>query len=206
MKLILATRNKGKIQEMKSILQDLHLDIHSCAHYPSLPKIVEDGKTFHENAIKKAEIVCKEVRFPVLADDSGLEIEALNGRPGVLSSRFAGPQCSDEDNIRKVLYLMQEVPNSRRQARFRCVIALAQPGATTRTVEGTCEGIISCEPRGTAGFGYDPLFIVPEYNRTFAELGEAVKNRISHRARALALAKKLLTETFENRSKKHRNR
>ena len=196
MKLILATRNKAKTQEIAHILQDLPLEIFSCLDFPHVPPIIEDGETFRENAVKKAEGVSSYLRMPALADDSGLEIEALGGRPGVLSSRFAGSEGNDADNIWKVLDLMKDVPEHRRRARFRCVIALAQPGQATKTVEGECSGIIAFEPRGTSGFGYDPIFIFPECNKTFAELGEEVKNRISHRAKALTLAKTLLTETF----------
>ena len=204
MKLILATRNKAKIQEIKSILQDLHLEILSSADFPDIPEIIEDGKTFSANAIKKAETVCTYTHLPALADDSGLEIDALGGNPGVLSSRFAGPECNDVKNINKVLDLMKDIPESRRQARFRCVIAFAQPGETTQTREGECRGTISTEPRGSAGFGYDPIFLVPEYNKTFAELGEGVKNRISHRSRALTSAKKLMRETFGNTKAKQK--
>ncbi|MFQ6091996.1 MAG: XTP/dITP diphosphatase [bacterium] len=197
MKLVVATRNRGKIREIKSILHDLGLQILSCLDFPELPQVVEDGESFRENAIKKAETVCKYALLPSLADDSGLEVDALGGRPGVLSSRFAGPECSDEKNMAKLLKLMRDVPQSRRQARFRCVVALALPGEAPQTVEGRCDGIISSEPRGRTGFGYDPIFVVPEYGKTFAELGEGVKNRISHRARALFSAKKLLVEILK---------
>ena len=203
MKLILATRNRGKIQEITQLLQDLRLEIQSCFDFPEIPEVVEDGQTFRDNATKKAETVCTATRLPTLADDSGLEIDALGNKPGVQSSRFAGPECDDRKNIHKVLDLLKHIPEDRRQARFRCVIALAQPGQATKTVEGECAGIIAFEPRGTAGFGYDPIFIVPEYNKTFAELGEDVKNRLSHRARALTLAKQLLMETLENSRTKH---
>lgn len=194
MKLVLATRNRGKIREIESILSDLDLEILSCLDFPGLPPVVEDGENFRENAIKKAETVCTYVHLPSLADDSGLEVDALGGRPGVLSSRFSGPERSDVKNREKVLRLMRDVPPGQRQARFRCVVAFVLPGEAAQTVEGRCEGTISSEPRGTAGFGYDPIFVVPEYGKTFAELGEEVKNRISHRARALAAARKLLTE------------
>ena len=194
MRLVLATRNGAKIKEIKKILNDLHLEISSCFDFPKLPTVIEDGKTFRENAIKKAETVSSYVQLPSLADDSGLEIDALGGQPGVLSSRFAGPECDDKKNIEKVLGLMRDVPERKRQARFRCVIALAFPGKVTQTVEATCDGFIATRAKGSAGFGYDPIFIIPHHGKTFAELGEEVKNAESHRAKALALAKSLLTE------------
>ena len=204
MKLVLATRNTAKIEEITSILRDLNLTLLSCFDFVAVPNVTEDGQTFRENAIKKAETVCEHVGLPSLADDSGLEIDALGGRPGVLSSRFSGPLGSDRKNVEKVLRLMRDVPQDRRQARFRCVIALAAPGEATHTVEGTCEGTISLEARGTAGFGYDPIFVVPEFGKTFAELGEGVKNTISHRARALELAREMLAEKLTPRGKDER--
>jgi XTP/dITP diphosphohydrolase len=193
-KLVLATRNRGKVREIASILKDLHLDILSSLDFPKIQPVIEDGRTFQENAIKKAETIGRSTGLLALADDSGLEIDALDGQPGICSSRFAGPEQDDEKNIEKVLKLMRRTPENRRQARFRCVIALASPNGRTATVEGTCEGVISTEPRGSAGFGYDPIFLVPEYGKTFAELGEEVKNRISHRAKALLAARKLLAQ------------
>jgi XTP/dITP diphosphohydrolase len=192
MKLVLATRNRAKVMEMTSILQHLDLQIFSALDFQTLPEVVEDGETFRDNAVKKAEAVCAFVNLPSLADDSGLEIEALGGRPGVQSSRFAGSHGDDRKNIEMVLELLADVPPERRQARFRCVIAMAFPGSPTHTVEGTCEGTIALESRGSAGFGYDPIFLVPAYGKTFGELGNEVKNRVSHRARALAAARQFL--------------
>ena len=192
--LVLATRNRGKIREMASILADLDLDILSSLDFPKIPPVIEDGRTFQENAIKKAETIVRFTGLPSLADDSGLEIDALHGRPGICSSRFAGPEQDDDKNIEKVLTLMRRIPEDRRQARFRCVIALASPDGQTATVEGICEGTICTEPKGSAGFGYDPIFLVPEHGKTFAELGEEVKNRISHRAKALSAARALLAQ------------
>ena len=194
MTLVLATRNRGKIREMHSVLGDLPVRILSALDYPELPPVAEDGLTFRDNAIKKAESVCSCLGLPSLADDSGLEIDFLDGQPGVFSSRFAGPESDDRMNIAKVLSLLSGIPPEKRNARFRCIIALAAPGETTRTVEGQCSGVIAAEPRGIAGFGYDPIFIVPEYDQTFAELGPEIKNRISHRARALARARLLLQD------------
>ncbi len=194
MTLILATRNRAKIREIMSVLDDLQVRILSSLDYPELPPVIEDGLTFRDNAVKKAESVCSCLGFPSLADDSGLEIDFLEGQPGVFSSRFAGPEGDDRKNTAKVLHLLRAVPPAKRNARFRCVIALAVSGEPTRTVEGQCSGLIATEPRGSTGFGYDPIFIVPEYGQTFAELGQEVKNRISHRARALAKARLLLQE------------
>ena len=197
MKLVLATRNRGKIKEIQDILKDLHLEILSCWDFQDLPHITEDGETFRENAIKKAESVSRQTGFPSLADDSGLEIEALRGKPGIYSSRFAGPEGNDTQNVEKVLRLMRNVPMDQRQARFRCVMALALPHEVTQTVEGRCDGLIALEPKGSTGFGYDPIFIIPAYGKTFAELGEGVKNKISHRAQALALARSLIIEKLK---------
>lgn len=196
MKLVLATRNLGKIQEMTDLLADLPLNILSVLDFPDMPKVIEDGQTFAENAIKKAETVCRHTGLLSLADDSGLEIEALDGQPGIRSSRFAGFEQNDDSNITKVLHLMRSIPQDRRQARFRCVIALATPEEKTETVEGLCEGLISTQRMGSAGFGYDPIFIVPQYGKTFAELGLDIKNRMSHRAKALQAAKALLLQRY----------
>ena len=194
MRLVLATRNRGKIREMTAALQGLDVEICSSLDFPHLPPILEDGLTFRENAVKKAESVCHRTGLLSLADDSGLEIDALRGRPGIQSSRFAGAKQDDDHNIDKVLNLLRDVPPDRRQARFRCVIALAGPGEETATAEGTCEGSIALERRGSSGFGYDPIFLPAGHGKTFAELGPAVKDRISHRAKALQAARDILRE------------
>jgi len=193
-KLVLATMNRGKIREMKTILEKYNVDILSSLDFPRLPPVEEDGSTFRENAVKKALSVYRHTGLLSLADDSGLEIDALDGRPGIRSSRFAGPDGDDKKNIGKVLTLMRDIPEQNRQARFRCVMAFVDADGDIATVEGTCEGRISFEPRGSSGFGYDPIFIVPRYDQTIAQLGEEIKNRISHRARALDAARTLLEQ------------
>ncbi len=195
MKIVLATRNRGKIREIRSILSSrlpMPVEISSLLDYPHIPHIKEDGKTLEENAIKKATTVASHTGLIALADDSGLEVDALNGLPGIHSARFAGEEGNDKENIRKLLNLLEGLPMEKRKARFRCVIAIAHPSGEVHTVDGICEGIIAAEERGKRGFGYDPVFIIPSYGKTFAELGEEVKNKISHRAIALEKACMLL--------------
>lgn len=196
MRLVLATRNKGKVKELQELLAGAGVEVVSLADFPDVPEVVEDGDTFQANAVKKAREVAEAVGELTLSDDSGLEVDCLDGAPGVISARFAGAQHDDEANNRKLLELMSGVPWEKRTGRFRCVVAIAVPGGKTETVEGTCEGIITSEPRGTQGFGYDPLFFVPEYKRTFAELNAAEKNLISHRGKALQKALTVLKRTI----------
>lgn len=184
-KLVLATGNQKKLVELQAILQDAGVEILTLDDFPSLPEVEEDGQTMAENAVKKARIVCEFTGLPTLADDSGLEVDALGGRPGVYSARFAGEPADDVRNNAKLLNLMDGVPDEKRAARFRCVIALAVPEGGVRTATGTVEGRIGHGPRGTGGFGYDPLFTPEGYDQTFAELPGTIKNRISHRSRAL---------------------
>lgn len=192
MKLVLATHNLGKVQELRELLSNTNFEVLSLAQYPNMTEVIEDGKTFRENAIKKAREVCSVLGEIALADDSGLEVDYLNGAPGVYSARFAGEGHNDTANNQKLLQLLDNVPNEQRTARFRCVVAVATPGGLVETFDGVCEGIIVTKERGGNGFGYDPLFEVPEYNKTFAELDEQVKNAISHRGRALQKAKGVL--------------
>lgn len=201
LKLILATKNQGKIDEIRTLLRESGLkrglEIHSLLCYPDLPDIVEDGGSFEENARKKAVAASNYTGLVAIADDSGLEVDALGGAPGVYSARFAGKGATDSDNIKKLLQLLKDVPAERRKARFVCVIALATPDGKVETVRGECRGIISSEERGEYGFGYDPVFIVPEYGKTFAELGGDIKNKISHRAIALSKLRTLLENTWQ---------
>ena len=196
MKIVLATRNQGKIEEIRALLKGEEIrggvEIHSLKDYPHVPEIVEDGATFSENARKKALIVAQLTGQIAVADDSGLEVVALGGAPGVYSARFAGEGASDSANIKKLLELLRDIPSEKRGARFVCVMALATPGGEVSLVEGECRGMIAMEERGMSGFGYDPLFIVSGYGETFAELGSEVKNKISHRARALSKLCRLL--------------
>ena len=190
--LIVATRNEGKVKEIRELLHDLPLRTASLIEFPEIPEIVEDQLTFSGNAVKKAETVCSHAGEAALADDSGLEVDALEGRPGVYSARFAGKNSSDEENNRKLLKELENVPAEKRTARFRCVIALALPGEGTITVEGACEGWIGFSPQGREGFGYDPLFIHPSHGSTLAELSPQEKNEISHRGRALAKVRPII--------------
>ena len=186
MKLVLATRNKGKIAEIKEILADFQaIELLSLADFPDLPKIEETGTTFEENAILKAKTIAKLTGYLTLADDSGLTVEYLNGAPGVYSARYAGENATDAENNAKLLKALAGVPWEKREAAFVCVIALCWPQGECYTCEGRCEGIIALEPKGNYGFGYDPLFYVPAYGKTMAELEPEIKNQISHRAMAL---------------------
>lgn len=189
MKLVLATRNADKIREITQILEDLDIILLSLEEYPDLAPVVEDGKTFEENALKKACAASAFTHEIALAEDSGLSVDYLHGAPGVLSRRFAGELASYAENNAKLLSLLGDVPPERRTAAFICVVALSLPNGTAEVFRGICKGSISVEPTGSSGFGYDPVFVVPEYGKTFAELGSAVKNRLSHRAMALRKAR-----------------
>ncbi len=190
MELVIATRNEKKEKEIKNLVKDLGMVITSLKDYPQLPEIKEDEDTYTGNAVKKAESVAAFTNKWTLADDSGLEVDALNGQPGIYSARFAGKEQDDRANIRKLLRLMKDVPQGKRQARFRCAIAISRPGGEViKTFEGVCEGLISFKVRGRFGFGYDPVFVIPAYNKTFAELGPAIKDQISHRSSALNQAR-----------------
>lgn len=195
MKLVLATRNEGKIREIGEILQDqTEIELLSLRNYPDAPDVVEDSNTYEENAIKKASTLAEYTGHITIADDSGLEVDALAGAPGVHSARYAGEDASDQDRILKLLDALQNIPDDRRSGRFTCAVAIASPLAQVRVVQSVCEGRIIRTPRGESGFGYDPVFVPVGYDNTFAELGDEVKNRISHRAKALDKARKLLSE------------
>jgi XTP/dITP diphosphohydrolase len=200
--LVMATRNTGKVREMAEILRDLGVRLLSLADFPELPDIPEEGATFAANAAAKAREVARRTGLPALADDSGLEVEALGGRPGVYSARYAqdrtgGRTPTDEDNWRKLLDELRRVPWERRQARFICEIALAWPDGRLLTTHGEVQGFIALEPKGTKGFGYDPVFWLPDYEATVAEVGLEVKNTISHRALALKKLPALLASVSQ---------
>jgi XTP/dITP diphosphohydrolase len=191
-KLLVATNNPGKIREYEALLAELPqgVEITFPAREGLDLEVEESGQTFEENACLKAEAYAAAAGLPALADDSGLEVDALGGAPGVYSARYGGPGASDEDRYRKLLAALDGVSAGHRSARFRCVVALALPGEPVRTAEGRLEGQIGFAPRGEHGFGYDPVFIVAGYDRqTLAELEPDLKNRISHRARALEAAR-----------------
>ncbi|MCY9064299.1 XTP/dITP diphosphatase [Bacillus inaquosorum] len=189
---IIATHNPGKVKEFKEILEPKGYDVKSLAEIGFTEEIEETGHTFEENAILKAEAVAKAVNKMVIADDSGLSIDNLGGRPGVYSARYAGEQKDDQANIDKVLSELKAIEKEQRTARFRCALAVSIPGEGTKTVEGHVEGYIAEEPKGEYGFGYDPIFIVKDKDKTMAELTSDEKNKISHRADALKKLSKLL--------------
>jgi XTP/dITP diphosphohydrolase len=200
MELVIATRNPGKVREIAAILAELGeaVRVRSLADYPHVPEVAETGATFEQNAVLKAQATAEATGLVTLADDSGLEVDALVGAPGVQSKRVAGSQASDAGRIAWLLQRLEGVPSERRTARFRSVVALARPGPagniTIETFHGTCEGCILEAPRGAGGFGYDPVFLVTELGRSMAELSLNEKNRVSHRARALRAALPRLAE------------
>jgi XTP/dITP diphosphohydrolase len=195
-KIVIGTRNKNKLSEILNLLTDLSekFEFLPVSEFTEAPIVIEDEKTTKENAIRKARQTAEKLKLVALAEDTGLEVEYLDGLPGVISARFAGEGCTYEDNNKKLLSLLDGVPFESRKAKFRCIAAVALPDSRTYTCEGKINGYIATEIRGTAGFGYDPVFIVPEYNKTFAELGSEIKNKISHRAIAFEKIKKILLE------------
>lgn len=199
--LVVATRNKGKLEEIREFLKELPVRLLSLNDVGFHQEIAEDGATFKENAVKKAATVAKATGKLTIADDSGLEVDALQRQPGVFSARFAGPKATDHENNLKLLQLMKNIPEPRRTATFRCVIALASPDGVIGAVEGSCDGAIGLAEVGSNGFGYDPLFIRSEYNKTFAQLDCSVKNRVSHRAKALEKLSLLLENYLQKLSR-----
>lgn len=191
---VLATKNKGKIKEFTRMFSGWNVRVLTMNDDLDFPDVVEDGDTFEANARKKAEEIMRATGLPALADDSGLEVDALGGKPGVYSARFAGEHASDEENNTKLVQLMKDVPEAERAARFVSVLALALPGGDTILARGTCEGQIVLEASGTNGFGYDPHFYLPEKGRTMAELAPDEKNAVSHRGVAV---RKLAAELME---------
>ena len=192
--IVIATHNPGKFREMKALLDPLGFKIFSLKDFPEIPPVAEDGATFAENAGKKAKTVADRTGRLAIADDSGLVVKALGGRPGVFSSRFAGEKATDGNKCQRVLEEMAGIPEKQRKAVFVCAIALALPKGEVKIVEGECQGRISFAPRGEYGFGFDPIFFVPEFGKTMAELEPEVKNQISHRARALNKLKLILPQ------------
>ncbi|MGN7468398.1 XTP/dITP diphosphatase [Brevibacillus sp. SAFN-007a] len=184
-KVVLATRNQGKVKEFNRLFADYGWEGISLAQYEGVPEVVEDGDTFEANALKKAIEISTYLQLPALGDDSGLEVDALDGRPGVYSARYAGEEATDEENWRKLLNELADVPMEQRTARFRCTLAFVVPGEEPILATGACEGLIAREPKGTNGFGYDPVFYIPELDKRMAELLPEEKNRISHRAKAM---------------------
>lgn len=187
MKLLIATGNRHKLNEIRRIFDMPSLDLLALAEFPNAPEVVEDGATFEANAIKKAVSAAGFTGLWAMADDSGLEVNVLNGEPGVYSARYAGEECDYAANNSKLLSALKDAND--RSAGFTCVIALSDPEGKTRVVKGRCTGAISDRPRGDNGFGYDPLFVPDGYSETFAEMDPDTKNEISHRAAALRKAR-----------------
>lgn len=185
MELVVASRNPGKLKEISRLLESEGITALGLEGFPEVPEVVEDGETFAANAVKKAETIACATGLPCLADDSGLVVAALQGRPGVHSARFAGAGADDHSNNRKLLAEMALIPEQQRQAAFCCVMALCLPDQPTRLFEGRVEGVILSHGQGSGGFGYDPLFWLPEFDCTMAELPVDIKNKISHRGQAL---------------------
>lgn len=200
MQIVLATRNQHKKQELLALLQDVSVAIKTLDDFPQAPDVVEDGATCEANAMKKAVEIARYTGLPAVADDTGLEVDALGGRPGAFAARYAGEHASYEDNCRKLLHELRGIPSAKRGARFVTVAAIAFPAGETTSVRGVLEGSIAEEATGSHGFGYDPIFIVPEYHQTLAQLSPDVKNSISHRARAFSQAKKLLQQMVAGRN------
>jgi XTP/dITP diphosphohydrolase len=182
--LVIATRNKGKTLEIKALLKGFPVEIKNLDDFGPIPHLKEDGDTFDENAYKKASFAARILGLPALADDSGLTVEALDGAPGIHSARYAGENATDEQRYLQLLDEMEGKSN--RKAAFECVISIAVPTGPALTYEARCEGLITMEPAGSNGFGYDPVFFYPPYNKTFAQITLEEKNRISHRGKALA--------------------
>jgi XTP/dITP diphosphohydrolase len=195
--IIIATKNKGKAREFEQLFGPKGIQVRTLLDFPELDDVEETGKTFAENAALKAETISRVIGKMVIADDSGLMVDALGGKPGVFSARYAGEAKSDEANIDKVLQELASIPNEERLARFCCALAVATPNRKTLTVFGTCEGEILRERRGTNGFGYDPIFFVKEKMKSMAELSPEEKNLISHRANAIKELEKQLEEFLE---------
>ncbi|MBF0385557.1 MAG: XTP/dITP diphosphatase [Candidatus Omnitrophica bacterium] len=198
--LIVATKNQGKLREIKELLSGSDFKVTSLSDYPDAPRIEESGKTFAQNAIIKAVTVAMYTKKLTLGEDSGLQVKALKNKPGIYSARFAGDNSSDEENNSKLLKDLKRTPFKKRQARYRCFMALSDGEKIVDVLSGSCSGLIALKEKGTNGFGYDPLFYIPRYQKTFGELDPKIKAKISHRARALLK----LTKVLKIYSKKNR--
>ncbi len=192
MTLVVATRNKKKLLEIKEILKGIDLTLLSLDAYKNSPQVIENGKTFKENAVKKAVKLARFTGEFCLGEDSGLCVDALDGAPGIYSARFSGRDKSDIKNNLKLLKVLKDLPLSKRKAHYVCAVALADKNGLVGVAEGRCSGLIAFEPKGSAGFGYDPVFYIPKYKKTFAQLGEKIKHKMSHRYHALKKAKRII--------------
>lgn len=197
MELIVATKNKKKLEEIRVILKDLNLTVSSLSDYSKAPRIIENGRTFQDNAVKKAVKIARFSKKLTLGEDSGLCVKVLRGTPGIYSSRFSGKNKSDNRNNLKLLKLLKDLPLSKRKAYYICAVALADENGLLGVVEGKCPGVIGFALKGSRGFGYDPLFVIPKYNKTFGQLGEKIKHRMSHRYHALNKARKIIQKYIE---------
>jgi len=194
MELVVATRNEDKLREIKALLKGLPVNVFSLNSFEGVPDVIEDGSTLEENARKKAVQISRFLKKFAVADDSGLEVEFLNGDPGVYSARFSGKGATYKSNNEKLLRLLKDVPPAKRKACFKCVIAVADKGRIIGIAEGGCSGKIGFESKGDNGFGYDPVFIPDGYKKTFAQMGAVQKNKISHRSKALSKAKNIISK------------
>ena len=190
--LVVATKNDKKLHELKRYLKSVNANVVSLKEFRKTPKIVENKDTFKANAAKKAVVISKFVKGLAIADDSGLCVKSLGGSPGVRSARFSGPAKNDKANNRKVLRLLNGLPLSKREAKFICAIAIADNGKVIKLIEESCRGLIAFEEKGAYGFGYDPIFLIPGRRKTFGQLGLKVKDRMSHRSKALKKARVFL--------------
>ncbi|MEA2014953.1 MAG: XTP/dITP diphosphatase [Thermodesulfobacteriota bacterium] len=192
MEIVFASGNKGKIREINALLEGMNVNLLSLYDYPDAPAIIEDGNSFFENALKKAMVISEYAGRTVIADDSGLEVDYLDGAPGIHSARYSGPEATDESNVSRLLDELKGVPVENRGGTFRCLLVLYRTDGTFDTFAGKLEGKIVTEPSGSEGFGYDPVFLVQEYGKTLAQIDPETKNRISHRAMAFAKLRKSL--------------
>ena len=196
--LVVATRNKKKLSEIREILKGIDLGLFSLDAYKNAPQVLENGKTFQENAVKKAVKLARFTGKLCLGEDSGLCVDVLGGGPGIYSARFAGRDKNDIENNLKLLDLLKGLPFSERKAHYVCAVALADRRGLLGIAEGRCFGLIAFEPKGSAGFGYDPLFYIPKYKKTFAQLGEKIKHKMSHRYHALKKARRIIQKYIED--------
>ena len=198
LELLDATKNKKKLEEIVELLSDLNIKVTSLADYRGMPLVIEDGKTFAQNAIKKAATIALFTGKLVLGEDSGLEVKALHNKPGVYSARYSGPKATDKKNNLKLLRELKGLPLKKRTARYQCAVALANGKHLIGVVSGNCKGKIGFRSKGSFGFGYDPLFIIEKYDKTFAQLGPQVKHKMSHRYKALLKARPLIESYLKN--------
>jgi len=192
MELVIATQNKKKLEEINHMLKGLGFKITSLAQYKNLPEIIEDGRTFKDNAIKKAVVIAKHLNKLTLGEDSGLEVKPLDNRPGVFSSRYSGRDATDKKNNKLILKELGKLALKKRKARYVCSVAISDGKKVIFHAEGYCNGLIDFKEKGKAGFGYDPLFLIPKYKKTFGELGEEIKHKMSHRYKAFRKVRKFI--------------